>query len=163
MKFGTDLAILLNADYIHKDQCSRNLFNQAFLCNKSAWFLASWISQGHIPLGIRLLPQWGGLRLLHKGTLRALDVFSSGDTELQGWSFIEVLNGRRVITAAAASVAQPPSLFIMFSEKNILMLTSNVGLGHQSQKELPLRGEGLLSYNPVGVMVDVRNMEQDIL
>lgn len=74
-----------------------------------------------------------------------------------------MLNGRRVITAAAASVAQPPSLFIMFSEKNILMLTSNVGLGHQSQKELPLRGEGLLSYNPVGVMVDVRNMEQDIL
>lgn len=74
-----------------------------------------------------------------------------------------MLNGRRVITAATASVAQPSSLFIMFSEKNILILTSKVGLGHQSLKELPLRGEDLLSYNPVGLMVDVRNMEQGTL
>lgn len=50
-----------------------------------------------------------------------------------------VLNGSRVITAATASVSQLPTRFVMFSEKNVLV-TSKVGLGRHSQKELPLRG-----------------------
>lgn len=37
--------------------------------------------------------------------------FSSGDLELQGCSFIDVLNGGPVITAATASVAQLPTLY----------------------------------------------------
>lgn len=46
INFGTYLSFLMNTAYVDKDQCSRNLLNQAFFSvTKNAWFPASWVHE----------------------------------------------------------------------------------------------------------------------
>ena len=140
---------LLNTDDIDKDQCSKNLLNQAFplwqkylvscFLNPLMHFDSHLVTYCWVP---GCLPCGEGWDFYIKD-LSELLMCLFWWLGITGLLFHWCTECKRVITVATASVAQLPTLFMMFSE-NILIM-SKVGLGHQSQKELPLRGYDLLS------------------
>lgn len=144
MIFETDLGILLNADNIHKDQCSKNLVSQPLPLQQSVWFFASWISLGHTLLaGPQLTSPVGTPETSAQRNSSALLMFLIWWCRIPGLLSHRCAEGKKVITAATASMAQLPTHFRMLSESNILIM-SKTGLDHQSWKELPLKGSHLL-------------------